>query len=248
MDPHRIEIFDGADDHDVVLQVAHHFKFELFPSKHRLFHQDLVDRTAGEPMLHLSTKLLHVIRGATSRPSKRERGADDNRETDLFSQLHRFVERMHERASSRLQSDLVHRLLEQLPVLCSLDRLQLRPDQLDAILRQNTAFRKGNGRIQGRLSPHGREDDIRSLFFYNLFDECGGNWFHVGGVGKLRVGHDRGGIAVDQDDPVSFFAQNFAGLRARIVKFARLADHNGAGTDDEDGVNICAFWQFLLPE
>ena len=50
----------------------------------------------------------------------------------------------------------------------------------------------------------------------------------VGAVGRVRVGHDRRRVRVDQDDVVAFLAQGFAGLGARVVELARLADDDGA--------------------
>ena len=41
---HRIEVLDGADDDDVVGEIAHHLKLVLFPSEHRFFEQHFVDR------------------------------------------------------------------------------------------------------------------------------------------------------------------------------------------------------------
>ena len=35
MNSHRIQVLDGTDDDDVVLAVAHHLQFELFPAQHR---------------------------------------------------------------------------------------------------------------------------------------------------------------------------------------------------------------------
>ena len=42
MNAERIEIFDGADDDHIVLGVAHHFQFKLFPTGDRLFNQNLM--------------------------------------------------------------------------------------------------------------------------------------------------------------------------------------------------------------
>ena len=64
----------------------------------------------------------------------------------------------------------------------------------------------------------------------------------VGGVGHLRVGHDRGRVAVDQHDLEPFGAQRLARLRARVVELGRLADHDRAGADDEDALDVSALW------
>ena len=50
VDAHRVDVLDRADDHDVVVAVAHHLELELAPADHRLLDQDLVDRAGGEAL------------------------------------------------------------------------------------------------------------------------------------------------------------------------------------------------------
>ena len=49
VDAHRIDVLDRADDHDVVVAVAHHLELELAPAEHRLLDQHLADRRGGDP-------------------------------------------------------------------------------------------------------------------------------------------------------------------------------------------------------
>ena len=53
-------------------------------------------------------------------------------------------------------------------------------------------------------------------------------------VGDIRIGHDRRGVGVHQHDLDAFLLQRFAGLRARVVKLRRLANHDRTGADDQD--------------
>ncbi len=82
---------------------------------------------------------------------------------------------------------------------------------------------------------------LRLLFLDDPRDDLWRNRLHIGRVGKARIGHDRGGIGVNQNDPIPLFPQRFARLRAGIVEFTRLADDNGACPDDQDAVDILAF-------
>jgi len=50
------------------------------------------------------------------------------------------------------------------------------------------------------------------------------------------------GLELMRNDSVAFRAQRLAGLRPRIIEFARLTDDDGAGADDEDGGDIGPFW------
>ena len=63
----------------------------------------------------------------------------------------------------------------------------------------------------------------------------------VGDVGRLRVGHDRGRVRVDQDHPIAFLAQRLAGLRAGIVELAGLADDDRPGAHDQDRAEVGTF-------
>src|SRR5208337_3530244 len=51
---------------------------------------------------------------------------------------------------------------------------------------------------------------------------------------------DRGRVRVDEDDPIAFRTQSLAGLRSGIVEFARLADDDRPGADDENGRDVGA--------
>ena len=79
-------------------------------------------------------------------------------------------------------------------------------------------------------------------FAHDDFFHCfGRDRFDISAVGELRVGHNGGRVGVHQDDTVALFLEGFAGLRAGIIEFARLADDDRAGADDQDGVNVGAF-------
>ena len=43
VDAHRVEVFDGADNDNIVLFVSHYLKLILFPSDDRFFDKDLAD-------------------------------------------------------------------------------------------------------------------------------------------------------------------------------------------------------------
>jgi hypothetical protein len=89
------------------------------------------------------------------------------------------------------------------------------------------------GQVEGRLSPHGGEDGVYFIFIQDLFDAfyCQGQQIDL--VCHHGVGHDRSGVAVDQDDLDSIFPQAAGGLGAGIVEFTSLADDYGTGTDDK---------------
>ena len=52
-------------------------------------------------------------------------------------------------------------------------------------------------------------------------------------VGDALVGHDGGGVGIDQHGFDAFLAEGFAGLGAGVVKFGGLTDDDGAGAYDQ---------------
>ena len=54
----------------------------------------------------------------------------------VLRELDRFGQRARHAALRHVEADLAHRVLEQLPILGDLDRLNRRADQLDVVLRR----------------------------------------------------------------------------------------------------------------
>jgi hypothetical protein len=74
-----------------------------------------------------------------------------------------------------------------------------------------------------------------------LYDDVGRNGFNIYPMSCIRVGHDGSGIAVDENNPVPLFLQCLASLGPGIIKFAGLANHDRAGTNNEYLVYVSAF-------
>ena len=74
----------------------------------------------------------------------------------------------------------------------------------------------------------------------DLGDDLRRDRLDVGRIRQLRIGHDRRRIGIDEDDPIALGLQSLAGLGARIVELAGLADDDRSGADDEDGFDIRA--------
>ena len=68
--------------------------------------------------------------------------------------------------------------------------------------------------IERRLATHGGQNCIRTLLGNNFLNRLPSDGLNVGDIGRIGVGHDRGRVAVDQNDFVTFFAQGFTGLYA----------------------------------
>ncbi len=151
----------------------------------------------------------------------------------------------------RLQPDLVHGLAEQLSVLGLVDHLGACTDHLDSERVQHARAVQAERGIERGLPAHrGQQREAARQDVPLLLDDLGDHVrrdrLDIGGVGELRVGHDRGRVRIHQHDPVALVLERLAGLRARIVELARLADHDRPGAYDEDGLYVSAFRHRLV--
>jgi len=95
-----------------------------------------------------------------------------------------------------------------------MDGRDRRADQSDAVFFEDTTLGQTDGGVQRRLSTHGGEERIGPFAFDDLLDHVQRDRFDIRAVRKIRVGHDRRRIAVDQDHAVALFLEGLAGLRA----------------------------------
>jgi len=241
MDPHGVEVLDGADDDHVVCGITHDLQFVLLPADDRLLDQDLVGgRRVDAGHGHLLV-LFHVVGDPAAGPAQGEGGTDDRREADRLDDLHGLGVVVGQAGLGDGKADLLHGLLEQCPVLGLLDGRQFGTDQLHTELLQDPHLGHGDRRIERRLAAQGRQDRVGALLFYDHGQDLRRDRLDVGAVGEIGVSHDGGRVAVQQHDLVALFLQGLAGLGPGIVELTGLADDDRAGADDEDLVDVGSF-------
>ncbi|MNS95560.1 hypothetical protein D3C72_1298270 [compost metagenome] len=246
MHAHRVQVLDRADDDAVVRRVADHFHLEFLPAQHRLFDQHFGGRRQFQAAVDDLDQLFAVVGDAAATAAQGEAGADDGRIADAGLDLQRFVQGVRNGGGRALQADLAHRHAEQLAVLGHHDGFALGADQLDVVLLQHAIVGQVQRAVQRGLATHGRQQRIRLFLGDDLLDRLPVDRLDVDGVGHLRVGHDRGRVAVDQHHAVALVTQGLAGLGAGVIELTGLADDDRAGTDDEDGLEVSALGHFLL--
>ncbi len=244
---HRIDVLDAADHHAVVLAIPDDLEFVFLPSEQRLVDLDLVDHRRLDAGADDLLVLLPVPRDAAAGAAERERGPDDRRQSDLVEELHRVLDVGDGPTLGVLQADGVDDLLERLAILGATDDLAVGADHLDAVLLQDPPVPQFAGAVQAGLSAERRKDrvDRRAEFglpLDHLPDRVRRDRLDVGPVAERRVGHDRRGVRVHQDDPVSLLAEGLAGLGSRIVEFTALADDDRAGTEKQDRGDVVSSW------
>ncbi|MCY1399195.1 hypothetical protein D9M71_142460 [compost metagenome] len=236
---HRVEVLDGADDDAVVLLVADHLHLVFLPADQRFVDQQLFGRrqvqTTGADFFELFT----VVGDAATGAAHGEGRTDDAGEADLFQHAVGFFHAVGDTRARAGQADVLHRLVEARAVFGLVDGVGVGADHFHAELLQHAVVLEVQGAVQRGLAAHGRQQRVRALLLDDLGDGLPLDRLDVGGVGHGRVGHDGGRVGVHQDDAEAFFLQGLAGLCAGVVELASLADDDGAGTEDQDALDVC---------
>jgi hypothetical protein len=241
VDAHRVDVLDRADDDAVVGRVADDLHLVLFPAQDALFDQHLGGRRQVEAAQHDLLEFLEVIGDAAAGAGQGEAGADDGGQADEGQAFAGLVHVVGGLGLGAFQAQLVHGVAEFLAVLGLVDDLGLGADHLDTVLGQGAVGFQRQRRVQSGLAAHGRQQGVGTLLLDDLGDHLRRDRLDIGRVRHVGIGHDRGGVRIDQDDPVALGAQSLAGLDARIVELARLADDDRAGADDQDRGEVCSF-------
>ena len=234
MHPHRVQVLDRADDDAVVVLVANDLHLVFLPAEHRFLDQHLVGGRGIDAALDDLDELGLVVGDAAAGAAEREGRPDDGRQADVIERLKRGRQGLDVVRARRLQADAMHRLAKPLAVLGLVDGIRGGADHLDVELGQHAHLAQRQRAIEGGLPAHGRQQRVRAFLLDDLGDDLGGDRLDIGRIGEVGVGHDRGRVRIHQHDPITLRLQGLAGLRARIVELAGLADHDRAGADDQD--------------
>jgi len=240
VDAHRIDVLDEADSDLLSLGVADDLQLQFFPAQNGFLDEDLVDEAGGQPPAGDRSQLLDVEDGAAAGAAHGVGRTDDDRVPELLRDLLRFVDAVGNLAARHLDLESRHRVLEGLAVLASLDGIDFHADDLDAVLIEHARGRQFGGEIEPGLAAEIGQQGIRPLDLDDLRDSLQCEGLDVRRIGHAGVGHDGGRVGVDQHDLVAERAQGLAGLGAAVVELTGLADHDRAGTDDQDFLDVGA--------
>ena len=158
---HGVEVFDGADHHEVVAEITHHFEFELLPAEHGFFHQRFMDWAHVQSVGDGFAKLLLVVCDGAARSTQRERRPNHQRESQLIAEPQCVLRVVHQGGRRHLQPDLSTGILEPQTVFRNLDGAQRGADHFHFVFFEDAAFGELHGQIEGRLPPDCRQQGIR---------------------------------------------------------------------------------------
>jgi hypothetical protein len=252
MHAHRVEVFDRADDDAIVVSVAHHLHLELFPPQHGFLDQDFVGGRSVDAAFDDLDEFRFGVGRAAAGAAEGEGGADDRGQANIIERAQRVRQGLGLHRARRFQPDPVHGLAEAAAILRLVDGLGRGADHFDVEFCKRALAAQRQRAIQRGLSAHGRQqrkaagNDVAFLLD-DLGDDLGGDRLDIGRIGQFRIGHDGRRIGIDQNDTVALFLQRLDRLRARIIEFAGLPDHDGTGADDQDGGDVGSFGHQVSP-
>ena len=240
VDAERVDVLHRADRDARVVGIAHDLVLDLLPADQAALDHHLVDRAgaqAGADPLPVGRFRLH---DPAAGAAQRERRPDDGRQPDLLERPVRGLltlrgrQPLDDRARRVRLVDPIEQVAERLAVLGHPDRLEWRPEQADVVAFEHARLGEGRGQVEGRLSAEAGKEAFGLLARNDGLDGFDRQRFEIDRVGDLRVGHDRGRVAVDQDRPDPLAAERAAGLRAGVVELGRLADDDRPRPEDQD--------------
>ena len=242
----RVEVLDGADHHDVVVLVPHHLELVLLPAEDALFEQHLGRGAVLQALADDPAEVPLVVGQAGAEAAHGEGGPDDHRVAEVIGRGECLVHGVDDVAAGRLGAAALDDALELLAVLAQLDRGDVGADQLDVVLLQDAVLVQRDGRVEGRLAAEGRQERVGAFLGDDFLHHFGGDRLDVGRVRELGVRHDGGRVGVDEDDPQAFLLEDAQRLGAGVIEFGRLADHDRAGPDDHDALEVSSLGHYFV--
>ena len=247
MDAHGVDVLHGADLDDIARRVPHDLELDLLPAGDGALDEDLahpaeVDAPVGDlPQTGL------IVGDAAAGAAQRIGGADDDRIADAPGEGHGILHGLHHVGGDAGLPDLLHGVLKALAVLRLADGLGGGAQQSHAVLVQNALFMEVHGHVQPGLAAQGGQDGVGPLFLDDLGHAGDVEGLNIHVVGDVLVGHDGGGVGVDQHHLHALFLQGVAGLGARVVEFGGLADDDGAGAQHQHLLDLRVFRHYQAP-
>ena len=197
-----------------------------------------VDQAGGEAARHDLAELFHVVHDAAAGAAHGVGGTQHDGVSDAGGDGFAFLDGVGGGGFRHGDAELRHGLLELDAVFAALDGVEVDADDLHVVLREDAGFGEAGGKVQCGLAAEVRQQGVRTFALDDAFHALDGERLDVGVVRHAGVGHDGGGVRVDEDDLVARFSERLACLGAGIIEFTGLADDDRAGADDEDFFNV----------
>ena len=244
---HGVDVLHVADGDGRVVAVADHLVLDLLVSLDALLHEHLMHGREEERVAHDLAELRLVVGEAAARAAQREGRTQHYGIADPLRRREPLFHRAGDLGRQHRLAERLAQLLEEFAVLGPLDAVERRAENLDLTLFEDALPGELHGEVQPRLAAQPGHDGVGPLVADDLGDVFERQRLHVDLVGDVRVGHDRRGIRVHEHDLVPLLLEREARLRARIVEFGGLTDHDRTRADDHHFVDIRSLRHFCAP-
>ena len=230
---HRVKVLHGAHRHGVAGGVPQCLEFYLLPAGDAALHQYLVDGGLVQPALGDDAQFFLVGGYAAAGAPQGEGGADYHRVAYLPGYLQSPVQVLGSGGGDDRLAHLLKSLPEQFPVLRPVYCLYVRAQQAHAEAVQSAVPAQLHGYGKARLAPKPCQQGVGALLLDYPGHGLGSQGLQVYLVCQVLVGHDGGGIGVDQYGADALLAQHPAGLGSGVVELCRLAYDDRPRADDQ---------------
>ena len=239
MDAYRVEVFHGAHRDHIAAAVAHHLEFHFFPTSDAAFHQNLGNGTQPQASFADTFQIGAVVADAAAAAAQSKSGAHDDRVADFLGKCQRVLQCIDDFGRNHWLADGFHGIFKHLAIFCFVDRIRVCAQQHYIMFLQEPGFGQLHRKGQARLPAQCGQNAVRLFFFDDALNGFQCQRLDVNMVGHGVVGHNGGGVGIDQNNFQALFLQRTAGLRACIVKLGGLPDNDRTGTNDH---NFSQFW------
>ncbi len=242
MDAHGVHVFDEADGDHLVLGVADDFQLQFFPAEDGFLDQNLSDEACGNAAVGDRAQFFRVVDQPASGAAHGISWTNDHGVAQFIGDLLGLRYAIGRRAFGHINAQLSHRCLKGDAVLAALNGVHLDADDLYVVFFEHAGLGQLGTEVKSRLSAQVGQERVRALLGNDFGHARQVQRLDVGCIGHAGIGHDCGRIGIDQHDLEAQFPQGLAGLRAGIIEFAGLPDHDRPGSDDHYFMNVGAFW------
>ena len=137
---HGIDVFDEADCYFLAFGITDDFQLQFFPSKDRLFDENLSYKTRRKSPGGNSPQFVNVINQPSARASHCVGRPNDDGVAELLSDNFGLFYVVSRFAQGHFDTQLIHRVLERNSVFAAFNRVNLYTYDLNTVFIQYTGF------------------------------------------------------------------------------------------------------------
>ena len=181
--------------------------------------------------LHHAFEVCVVLTNPSAGATHRKTRPDDGRDLGSKQNLTRFGNRCRDAGRRHAKSYPLHGSAKELSILSLVDRLEVGANQGHIVFLEYAGLSQIDREIESCLPTDRGKQRVGTLQRNDLLDRVHGHRLDIGSVRRLWVGHDRGGIRVDENDSIALLPKRLTRLRARIIELTGLSDYDRTRTD-----------------